>query len=70
VQGLSFRNATDLQIAYGLTSIVDLATPGTIDAGFYVTSTAAGLIQNDVVLMMGDCTYPFVATNCLSGDHQ
>lgn len=70
MQGLSFRNATDLQIAYGLTSIVDLATPGTIDADFYVTSTAAGLIQNDVVLMMGDCAYPLVATNCLFGDYQ
>jgi hypothetical protein len=70
VQGLSFRNATDLQIAYAQTSIVDLATPGTIDAGFYVTSTAAGLIQNDVVLMMGDFAYPFVATNCLFGDYQ
>jgi hypothetical protein len=70
VQGLSFRNAKDLQIAYGLTSIVDLATPGTIDAGFYVTSTAAGLIQNDVVLKMGDVANRFVATNCLSGDHQ
>ena len=70
MQGLSFRNATDLQIAYGLTSIVDLATPGTIDAGFYVTFTAVGLIQNDVVLMMGDFAYQFAATNCLSGDHQ
>jgi hypothetical protein len=70
VQGLSFRNADDVQIAYSRTSIVDLATPGTIDAGFYVTSTAAGLIQNDVVLMMGDFAYRFVATNCLSGDHQ
>jgi hypothetical protein len=49
---------------------VDLATPGTIDAGFYVTSTAAGLIQNDVVLMMGDFACRFDATNCLSGDYQ
>ena len=70
MQGLSFRNATDLQIAYAQTSIVDLATPGTIDAGFYVTSTAAGLIQNDVVLMMGDFACRFDATNCLSGDYQ
>ena len=49
---------------------MDLATPGTIGADFYVTSTAAGLIQNDVVLMMGDFAYPFVATNCLFGDYQ
>ena len=49
---------------------MDLATPGTIDAGFYVTSIAAGLIQNDVVLMMGDFAYRFVATNCLFGDYQ
>jgi len=28
------------------------------------------LIQNDVVLMMGDFAYRFAATNCLSGDHQ
>jgi hypothetical protein len=70
VQGLSFQNATSLNIASIRTSIVDLATPGTIGADFYVTSTAAGLIQNDVVLMMGDCAYPFVATNCLFGDYQ
>jgi len=59
-----------MQIVFGRTSIVDLATPGTIDAGFYVTSIAAGLIQNDVVLMMGDFAYRFATTNCLSGDHQ
>ena len=70
MQGLSFRIANDMQIVFGRTSIVDLATPGTIGAGFYVTSTAAGLIQNDVVLMMGDFAYRFAATNCLSGDHQ
>jgi hypothetical protein len=70
VQGLSFRNAKSLYIASIRTSIVDLATPGTIGADFYVTSTAAGLIQNDVVLMMGDFAYPFVATNCLFGDYQ
>ncbi len=70
MQGFSFGNANDQQFPYGQTSIVDLATPGTIGAGFYVTFTAAGLIQNDVVLMMGDCAYPFVATNCLFGDYQ
>lgn len=70
MQGLSFRNAKSLYIASIRTSIVDLATPGTIGADFYVTSTAAGLIQNDVVLMMGDFAYPFVATNCLFGDYQ
>lgn len=49
---------------------MDLATPGTIGAEFYVTSIVVGLIQNNVVLMMGDFAYPFVATNCLFGDYQ
>jgi hypothetical protein len=49
---------------------VDLTTTGTIHAGFYVTTIAAGLIQNDVVLTLGNCAFPFVAFKRFLGDYQ